>query len=524
MQVKFQRSSLARLRSPLVCVPLFEGESLRGASLHDLDGACGGLLAAVDRSGDFTGKLWSQVLLYNPQRSGPRRVLLLGVGRQEQLDLERVRQAACRAVKRAGDLGADELAMHFPARAELPAQDLAQALVEGAVLGDYRYDKYVTAREGNGGKRVPELVLAATSDVDRAAVQAGIDRGLVLGDVVCKVRDMVNAPANELTPAEMANRASAAARQFGFRCEVMERRDLKRLGMGGLLAVAQGSDQPPAFIVCEHEGAPRDAAPYAVVGKGLTFDAGGLCLKPAPKMDEMKGDMAGGAAALGVVEAAARLRLPARVVALVPATENLLGGSAYRPGDILKMLNGKTVFVDNTDAEGRIILADALAFAQRFSPRSIVDLATLTGAALVTLGQVATAVLGTDRALVHELVEAGDRSFERLWELPLWEEFEELIKSPIADVKNSGGKHAGAITAAAFLRHFVDTTPWAHLDIAGTAWLDKADGYRPAGGTGVGVRLMIEYIGLSAAASPAAKSAASARRTPPPASRRARRS
>lgn len=520
MHVKFQRGSLARLRTPLVCVPLFEQESLRGGPLAELDGACGGLLSAVDRSGDFTGKLWSQVLLYNPQPSGPRRILLLGVGRKDQLDLERVRQAACRAVKRAGELGVDELVIHFPARRPVEPQALAQALVEGGVLGDYRYDQYLTTRESNGGKRVPLLAFVATSDVDRAAVQAGIDRGLVLGDVVCKVRDMVNAPANELTPAEMANRASTSARKFGYRCEVLERRDMKRLGMGGMLAVAQGSDQPPAFIVCEHEGAPRDTAPYAVVGKGLTFDAGGLCLKPATKMDEMKGDMAGGASALGVVEAAARLRIPARVVALVPATENLLGGSAYRPGDILKMLNGKTVFVDNTDAEGRIVLADALVFAQRFAPQSVVDLATLTGAALVTLGQVATAVIGNDRPLVHKLVEAGDRCFERLWELPLWEEFEELIKTPIADVKNSGGKHAGAITAAAFLRHFVGATPWAHLDIAGTSWLDKAEGYRPAGATGVGVRLLVEYL--------AAETAAASHPAPPPATRsaprRARRS
>jgi leucyl aminopeptidase len=211
-------------------------------------------------------------------------------------------------------------------------------------------------------------------------------------------------------------------------------------------------------------------------------------------MDEMKGDMAGGAAVLGILEAAARLHLPARVVGLVPASENLLGGSAYRPGDILRMLSGKTVHVDNTDAEGRVILADALAYGQRYQPRAIVDLATLTGAALVALGQVATAALGNDRALMQKLVAAGERCFERLWELPLWEEFEELIKSPIADMKNTGGKHGGTITAAAFLKQFVGAVPWAHLDIAGTAYLDKAEGYRPQGATGVGVRLLVEFL------------------------------
>jgi leucyl aminopeptidase len=459
-----------------------------------LDEACGGTLAAVAKSGDFTGRLWSQSLLYNPHAAGPQRVLLLGVGRPDQLDLERVRQAAARAVKRTSDLNLSEVAILFPTRSKLDATALAQALTEGCILGDYKYDRYLTAREGPP-RGVKSVTLVVQEDGPAAAaLQAGVDRGIVLGDVVCRTRDMVNAPGNELTPTEMANRAAAAAKKHGYRCEVLERRDIQKVGMGGLLAVAQGSDQPPRFIVLEYEGAGHKSAPFVVVGKGLTFDAGGICLKPATKMDEMKGDMAGGAAALGLVEAAARLGVHARVVGLVPATENLLGGSAYRPGDILKMLNGKTVFVDNTDAEGRLILGDALAYAQRYHPRAIVDLATLTGAVLVALGQVATAVLGNDRTLVQRLIDSGARTFERLWELPLWEEFDEMIKSPIADIKNSGGKNGGTITAAAFLRHFVGTTPWAHLDIAGTSYLDKAEGYRPAGGTGVGIRLLIDYI------------------------------
>ena len=493
MEVKLKQGNPAQQRVPLLCVPLFEGEKLRAEPFKALDAACRGQLGAVERSGDFTGKLWSQTLLYNPSAAGPRRILLLGVGKDEQLDFERVRQAASRAVRRAGELGQTELTIVFPMRTSLGAEPIAQALAEGAVLGDYRYDPYLTARD-NGPKHVDSVTLLAARPADAAAAHAGISRGLVLGDVVCKVRNMVNAPANELHPTEMANRAVNSAREHGYRAEVLERADMKRLGMGGLLAVAQGSDQPPRFIIVEHAGSDRKSKPFVFVGKGITFDAGGICIKPAPKMDEMKGDMAGGAATLGIVEAAARLGLPARVIGLVPATENLLGGSAYRPGDILKMMSGKTVFVDNTDAEGRIVLADALAFAQRYEPRSIVDLATLTGAALVALGQVATAVLGNDRPLVEKLVEAGNRSFERLWELPLWEEFEELIKSPIADIKNSGGKNGGTITAAAFLRHFVGTTPWAHLDIAGTAYLDKAEGYRPQAGTGVGVRLAVEFL------------------------------
>ena len=522
MQIGFKRGVPARLRVPLLCVPLFEGENLRGGWISELDRVAGGVVGALGRSGDFTGRLWSQSLLYNTGNSGPRRILLLGVGRPEQLDFERVRQAAARAVKRGGELGVKEMALLFPSRTTLDARGLAQSLTEGAALGDYKFDRYLTAREA-GPRGVQTLTLVAVQDTDRAAVQAGIDRGLVLGEVVCNVRDMVNAPGNELTPTEMAHRATTSAKQFGYRAEVLEKREMQKLGMGGLLAVAQGSDQPPKFIVLEYDGAPAKAAPYLFVGKGLTFDAGGICLKPATKMDEMKGDMAGGAAVLGLMEAVARLRLPVRIVGLVPATENLLGASAYRPGDILRMLSGKTVLVDNTDAEGRIILADALAYGQRYKPRAIVDLATLTGAVLVALGQTATAVVSNDRPLTQRLIESGERTFERLWELPMWEEFEELIKSPIADIKNTGGKNGGTITAAAFLKQFVGTTPWAHLDIAGTSYLDKPEGYRPQGGTGVGVRLLVDFLEREAAREPAPKPAPKPVPKPAPRTRARRR-
>lgn len=495
MRVVFERADLAALRTPLLCVPLFEGESFRNGPL---DTATGGALAAVARSGDFTGKLGSQALIYNPRDQGPQRVLLLGVGRAEDLDLERVRQTAARLSRRALDLQVTDAAILFPRRSKIAVQDLAQALTEGLMLGEYKYDQYLTTQpplKDGGARRLRSVTLVALQDGDRKSARTGIERGAILSDVVNRVRDMVNAPANELTPANMAERAAAAARAHEFSCQVFEKREIQKFGMGGLLAVAAGSDQPPKFIVMEYNGAGRKkTAPFVFVGKGLTFDAGGICLKPAPKMDEMKGDMAGGAAVIGALEAVARLQLPARVIGLVPATENLLGGSAYRPGDILRMMNGKTVFVDNTDAEGRIILGDALTYAQRYEPRSIVDLATLTGAALVALGQIATAIVATDPQLVADLKSAGERTFERVWELPLWQEFEDLIKSPIADIKNSGGKNGGVITAAAFLRHFVGTTPWAHLDIAGTSYLDKADGYRPAGATGVGVRLLADYV------------------------------
>ena len=492
MQVQFKRGSLAALRTPLLCLPLMGGEEVRRGPLADLDRACGGQLGAAMRAGDFNGKLWSQVTLYNAKPSGPRRILLLGVGERAGLDLERMRQAAARAVAKTAEVRGPELALLFPETGRFSAEEVATALTEGCMLGAYRYDKYKSG--GEDGRGLRKVTLIGVRDVDRAAVGRGIATGSVLSDVVCKVRDMVNAPANELTPAEMAARARASAHDYGYKCTILEKREMDRHGMAGLLAVSSGSDQPPKFVVVEYDGGGARAPRHVFVGKGLTFDAGGICIKPAPKMDEMKGDMAGGAAVLGAVEAAARLELPVRIVGLVPCTENLLGGSAYRPGDILRMANGKTVLVDNTDAEGRLVLADALVYAQRYKPRAVVDLATLTGAALIALGQVVTPVLGSDRALLESLKAAGDRCFERLWELPLWEEFEELIRTPIADIKNTGGKNGGTITAAAFLKHFVGTTPWAHLDIAGTSYLDRAEGYRPQGGTGVGVRLLIEYM------------------------------
>ncbi len=499
MQIHIRKANLARLRAPLLCVPLHEGERLQEA-LVGLDKACGGSIGAVLRAGDFRGKLGTQVTLYNTNPTGPRRLVLLGAGKEQDLDLERMRQVAARAMARAGELGVPSVALLFPSPRGVGDAAIAQALSEGGLLGAYRYDKYLSKNDDQP-KPVGELSLITVRRLEPDAAD-GVHRAEILADVVRKTRDMVNAPANELTPTAMANLARDAARAHGYKCKVLERAEAEKLGMAGLVAVSAGTAQPPTFIILEYDGAGPRAPRYVFVGKGITFDAGGICIKPAPKMDEMKGDMGGGAAVLGAVEAAARLRLPVRVVGLVPCTENLLGSSAYRPGDILRMANGKTVMVDNTDAEGRLILADALVYAQRYQPKVIVDLATLTGATLIALGQAASAVLGTDRSLVEALRTAGERCFERLWELPLWEDYEELIRSPIADIKNTGGKNGGTNTAAAFLKHFVGATPWAPLDIAGTSYLDRPEGYRPQGGTGVGVRLLVEYLRAQTADAP----------------------
>jgi leucyl aminopeptidase len=367
-------------------------------------------------------------------------------------------------------------------------------VAEGAILAAYRFDRYRTEEREKRGPGLREVtLLAATPAEARAAAQ-----GVGLAEAVCSGvllgRDLVNEPGNVKSPAFLADRARETAAAAGLHCTVLEQAQLQELGLGGMLGVAQGSVREPKLIVLEYRGAGGDARPVALVGKGVVFDAGGISLKPAEKMDEMKMDMAGGAAVLGTLHAAARLRLPVNLVGIIPAVENLPSGSAIRPGDILTTLSGKTIEVLNTDAEGRMILADALTYVRRYEPQVVIDLATLTGACIIALGHHATAVLGNDEGLIRRLRKAGEATGERLWPLPLWPVYAEQIKSEIADVKNTGGRPAGTITAAAFLQKFADGLRWAHLDIAGTAWEEAGRHYLPKGGTGVGVRLLIEYL------------------------------
>jgi leucyl aminopeptidase len=312
-------------------------------------------------------------------------------------------------------------------------------------------------------------------------------------------RNLTNAPANLLSPLELAARARAMARAHGLRCRVLRRRELAREGMGALLAVAQGSARAPCLIVVEYRPRPRGARTLALVGKSVTFDCGGLSIKPSKGMEEMKYDMAGGAAVLGALQALSVLRPRLHVVGILPASDNLISGSALRPGDILRSASGKTIEVINTDAEGRLLLADALHYARRFKPAAVVDVATLTGACVVALGTQVTGMLASDRALGEQILKAAASSGEKVWELPLHDEFVEAVKSKVADLKNDSGRNAGAITAGAFLSQFIEGVPWAHLDIAGTGWTQREEGYQSPGATGAGVRLLAELaLGMEA--------------------------
>lgn len=334
---------------------------------------------------------------------------------------------------------------------------------------------------------------------DGGRLNPGILKGAVkAAEAVCSgvylARDLSNAPANDLTPEKLASCAKKIAENRKIRCEIFDRPRMKKLGMGGLLGVAQGSHAPPKFIILEYVGAGRRDKNIVLVGKGITFDSGGISLKPADKMHEMKNDMSGAAAVIGTIKTAAETKLPLNLIGLIPATENLPGGSAYKPGDVLTAFSGKTIEIISTDAEGRVILADALSYAGRFNPAMIIDIATLTGACVVALGEQVAGLLGTDDELKRKLKKASLDTGEKIWELPLWECYRESIKSDVADLKNAGAREGGAISAASFLREFAGSHPWVHIDIAGPAWTTKEGPYCSKGGTGFGVRLLIRFL------------------------------
>lgn len=440
-------------------------------------------------SKDFAGAKDSALVVYTGAKKSPR-LILVGLGESGKLSLERVRRSAATAAQRASGLKCESLAIIIP-NLSLDTAEVAQAIVEGASLGVYAFDKYFT--ENKPGKKLTKITLLVDGETSLDQVKRGAAIGEAVVNGTWLARDLMNAPSNEIYPETLAGNAKELS-QAGVKVTVLNKTQIEKLGMGGLIAVNQGSTKPPFFIIMEWNGGRKGAAPVVLVGKGLTFDSGGISIKPAAGMGEMKMDMGGAAAVIGTMRSIAELKLPVNVVGLVPTTDNMPSGSAFKPGDVISFMNGKTAEIDNTDAEGRLVLADALVYASRYKPQAVVDLATLTGACVIALGNIASGLMSNNPVLAQKIREAGDRSYDRVVELPLWEEYEELIKSDIADVKNSGGRAAGTITAALFLQHFVDGYPWAHLDIAGSGMTPKGSGYINKGGTGAGVRLLVDML------------------------------
>jgi len=481
-------------KTPCLVVGIVEGR-YKVPVVQELDQALEGAVSRAFREKEFSGVQRETLLLHPGKRLAAERVLLVGLGKERKVNAERVRQALGVAVgfiqNRKLTSAVLDVSSFLWRGADLAA--VGQALAEGVLLSTYRFDRYRT----ENGKELPPLLTECALLVARGTEVKACEEGVATGQSICRgvtfARDLVNEPGNVKSPDFLASQARTMAEENGLKCTIMGQDELAAQGFGAMLGVAQGSVREPRLIVLEHNGG-GDAHPIALVGKGVVFDAGGISLKPAEKMDEMKMDMAGGAAVLGTLLAAARLKLPINLVGIVPAVENLPSGSAIRPGDILTSLSGRTIEVLNTDAEGRLILADALAYAKRFEPRLVIDLATLTGACIIALGHHASAVLGNHEGLVRKLLQAGEASGERLWQLPLWDDYAAQLKSDVADIKNIGGRPAGTITAAAFLGKFASGLKWAHLDIAGTAWEDKGRPCLPKGGTGFGVRLLVNYL------------------------------
>jgi leucyl aminopeptidase len=456
------------------------------------DAALDGWLQRMRSGKEFTAKPGTSRLIYSFGRLPAERLLLVGLGKKAELTLERLRQAAGAAMQalRGARVASFASVLHLAA----PVENAVQAVCEGALLGSYSFDQYKTRdKEERFGFDTMTLLLpepGATNHAEEAIRRAdAVCQGAVLA------RDLVSHPGNVVTTGYLAEAAHDLASRRGLTCLVLETDYLEELGMNALLAVGKGSVEPPRLIVLEYYGAGERVRPTALVGKGITFDTGGISLKPREGMEDMKTDMAGAAAVLGTLEAAALLKLPVNLVGVIPTAENMPGGRAYKPGDVITAMSGATIEINNTDAEGRLVLCDALHYVRsNYNPAVMIDLATLTGACVVALAHETSGLLGNDRRLIDDLKRAGDRSGERVWELPLWDEYGELMKSDIADLKNSGGRYGGTISAAWFLKQFVGDTKWAHLDIAGTAWLDKARPYIPKGASGYGVRLLIEYL------------------------------
>jgi leucyl aminopeptidase len=473
--------------TPLLAVAVAKGTL--PPSLAALDQATGGALGRLFAAGDFSGKKDEVALIYPP---GPAaRVLLLGMGKADEMSRTAVRRAASVAAKRARALGVPRAAFHLAAEAfaALAPADAGQAIAEGLAQGAWQYNEM---------KRPPEEKKPALERIDvlapgaAEAFAAGHRVGAAIGAGQTVARGIQVLPGNVCTPSYVARAAEEIAARHGFGVTVLDKAAILREGMGALMAVAQGSAEEPRFIALEYKGA--SGAPVVLVGKGVTFDTGGISIKPAQNMEDMKYDMSGAAAVLGTFEMLGRLKPSVHVVGLIPSTENMPSGTAVKPGDVVTSLSGQTIEIINTDAEGRLILCDALVYARRYDPACVLDIATLTGAIVVALGHTASGVMGTDDALIADVRAAGERAGERVWPLPLWEEYRELMKSDIADVKNAGGRPAGSISAGWFLREFVDGFPWAHLDIAGTAYTDREDATRVKGPTGVGVRLFSEFV------------------------------
>jgi leucyl aminopeptidase len=491
MQLQYSTGAATAIDAEVLVLFTVKTEKLTDKFAREIDKATGGGLHRSIDSGEFTCKNGQIASFFNPDGFACGRLLVVGLGEADKLTSDSFRKAMGVASRHSAVRHAKGVAVHF---GKYTAAAYVQAVAEGYLLGSYEHRDYKTGNDDDNGHGPKALLFAVDKAQALKPMQQAAKRGEIIAEGQLLARRLAATPANDLTPSIYAQKARALAQEYGFKCKVLDEKAIAKEKMGAFLSVARGSDEPPCFMILEFFNGRTGQKPVVLVGKGVTFDSGGISLKPGQDMHEMKQDMAGSAVVLATFVTAARLGLKMNLVGLIPATENMPSGKATRPGDIVKSRKGKTIEIINTDAEGRLILADALDYANRFEPQAVIDIATLTGAALYVLGYAGAPIMGNDEKLLNLINEAGEETGERVWPLPIWDDMRDQMKSKIADLVNSGGRPSGTIAAAAFLENFIGDWPWAHVDIAYVDLEPKGRPYIPAGATGYGVRLFVELL------------------------------
>lgn len=495
MKINVINQPITDFAGDLMIVNLFLDVKSPGGATGAVDEKTGGLISKLIAQGELSGKLGEITLLHRCGKLKADKVIVVGLGKKDEFDYESVRKAAAAAIRKAAEVKARHVGtiVHGAGLGYLEPARAAQAVVEGTLLALYSFNAYKKPEDDH---QVRTLAIVEKEKGKAAKFRKGIAPGRILAESQNISRDLINEPANNLTPARLLARIRKLIGdhqlQGSIKCRHMEKRDLQRIGMGALLSVAQGSSHAAKFIVLRIQTSKKPLV--CLIGKTVTFDSGGISIKPSAGMGSMKGDMGGGAVAIGTTIALARVKKKINLMTLIPAVENMPSGSAYRPGDIVRAMNGKTIEIVTTDAEGRLTLADAIAYAEKAGAQVIIDIATLTGGCVVALGTSIAAIMGNDQGVINKLVECTKMTGEVFWQLPLYDDYKKLIKSDVADLKNAGGRHASAITAGLFLQAFVNKAKWIHLDVAGTELTDKKAFYQPVGGTGFGVRTLYDFL------------------------------
>ncbi|QUH19671.1 leucyl aminopeptidase [Alkaliphilus sp. B6464] len=495
MKVQVIKDQIKDVMTDAIIIGIYEGVKSLSSALHSIDEQLGGIISEMISNESFKGKEGETLLVHSLGKVPAKKILLLGLGQEENLKEDTIRRLVAKAVKEVEKVKAATVAiMPIGLDRNIAAEVVGQCIMEGAMLALYKFNKYKTTDKSGPEVGIKEVYILNEDVSTNERLERGIGVGEKLANGTIIARDLVNEPSNVLTPTAMSNKAIEIANKHGLEVSILEKEDMEKLGMGSFLGVTKGSEEPPKLIAIKYFGNKNNDEIIGLVGKGLTFDSGGISLKPGAGMDEMKNDMGGGASVLGAMDVIGALKPKVNVIGIVGACENMPSGKAYKPGDILTSMDGKTIEVLNTDAEGRLVLIDCITYAIQQGATKLVDIATLTGACIVALGNITTALISNNDDFVKQVEKAAENAGERVWQLPSFPEYKELIKSDIADLKNVGVRGAGTITAGLFLGEFVGDRPWVHMDIAGTVMTSSDKGYNVKGATGVAVRTLYHLV------------------------------